>query len=44
MLSGKIQIKGKREMAVYWACDDLLIRRRGLKVKHVEFDLPGTHS
>ena len=37
---GKIQVKGKGDMNVYWVGDDLLTPRFGLKDKTVEFDLP----
>ena len=36
---GKIQVKGKGEMAVYWVSDDLLTTRKGLKEKAAEFEL-----
>ena len=37
---GKIQVKGKGEMNVYWVGDNLLTPRIGMKEKTVEFDLP----
>ena len=37
---GKIQVKGKGEMFVYWVGDDLLTPRKGLNEKTVEFNIP----
>ena len=37
---GKIQVKGKGAMTVYWVADDLLTPRSGMKDKNVYFDLP----